>query len=114
MKKLIALLLALMLALALAVPASAAGEDIGIIGGTDGLTYILVGEDQGTAPDTIFGTAENIDWDAIMKEMAERRTREIIGFPTFLLRIVSLPTIEWHVESGDDLMVFFVEVVLPG
>ena len=72
MKKLIALLLALMLALALAVPASAAGEDIGIIGGTDGLTYILVGEDQGTAPDTIFGTAENIDWDAIMKEMAER------------------------------------------
>ena len=32
MKKLIALLLALMLALALAVPASAAGEDIGIIG----------------------------------------------------------------------------------
>lgn len=72
MKKLIALLLALMLALALAVPASAAGEDIGIIGGADGLTYILVGEDQGTAPDTIFGTAENIDWDAIMKEMAER------------------------------------------
>lgn len=51
---------------------------------------------------------------AIAKEMAERRTREIIGFPTFLLRIVSLPTIEWHVESGDDLMVFFVEVVLPG
>ena len=72
MKKLIALLLALMLALALVVPASAAGEDIGIIGGADGLTYILVGEDQGTAPDTIFGTAENIDWDAIMKEMAER------------------------------------------
>ena len=72
MKKLIALLLALTLALALAVPASAAGEDIGIIGGADGLTYILVGEDQGTAPDTIFGTAENIDWDAIMKEMAER------------------------------------------
>lgn len=72
MKKLIALLLALMLALALAVPASAAGEDIGIIGGADGPTYILVGEDQGTAPDTIFGTAENIDWDAIMKEMAER------------------------------------------
>ena len=72
MKKLIALLLALMLALALAVPASAAGEDIGIIGGAEGLTYILVGEDQGTAPDTIFGTAENIDWDAIMKEMAER------------------------------------------
>lgn len=79
MKKLIALLLALMLALALAVPASADeygyaadGGDIGIIGGADGLTYILVGEDQGTAPDTIFGTAENIDWDAIMKEMAER------------------------------------------
>lgn len=42
MKKLIALLLALMLALALAVPASAAGEDIGIIGGADGPTYILV------------------------------------------------------------------------
>ena len=79
MKKLIALLLALMLALALAVPVSADeygyaadGGDIGIIGGADGLTYILVGEDQGTAPDTIFGTAENIDWDAIMKEMAER------------------------------------------
>lgn len=79
MKKLIALLLALMLALALAVPASADeygyaadGGDIGIIGGADGLIYILVGEDQGTAPDTIFGTAENIDWDAIMKEMAER------------------------------------------
>jgi len=51
MKKLIALLLALTLALALAVPASAADEDIGIIGGTDGLTYILVGEDQGTAAD---------------------------------------------------------------
>ena len=51
---------------------------------------------------------------AIAKEMAERRTCEIIGFPTFLLRIVSLPTIEWHVESGDDIMVFFVEVVLPG
>lgn len=79
MKKLIALLLALMLALALAVPASADeygyaadGGDIGIIGGADGLTYILVGEDQGTAPDTIFGTAENIDWAAFMKEMAER------------------------------------------
>ena len=79
MKKLIALLLALMLVLALAVPASADeygyaadGGDIGIIGGADGLIYILVGEDQGTAPDTIFGTAENIDWDAIMKEMAER------------------------------------------
>ena len=63
MKKLIALLLALMLALALAVPVSADeygyaadGGDIGIIGGADGLTYILVGEDQGTAPDTIFGT----------------------------------------------------------
>ena len=38
MKKLIALLLALMLALALAVPASAAGEDIRIIGGADGPT----------------------------------------------------------------------------
>ena len=79
MKKLIALLLALMLALALAVPASADeygyaadGGDIGIIGGADGLTYILVGEDQGTAPDMIFGTAENIDWAAFMKEMAER------------------------------------------
>ena len=46
MKKLIALLLALMLALALAVPASAAGEDIGIIGGADGPTYILVREDS--------------------------------------------------------------------
>ena len=42
MKKLIALLLALMLALALAVPASAAGEDIGIIGGADGPTAIFV------------------------------------------------------------------------
>ena len=79
MKKLIALLLALTLALALAVPASADeygyaadGGDLGIIGGADGLTYILVGEDQGTAPDTIFGTAENIDWAAFMKEMAER------------------------------------------
>lgn len=79
MKRFLSLLLALTLALALAVPASADeygyaadGGDIGIIGGADGLTYILVGEDQGTAPDTIFGTAENIDWDAIMKEMAER------------------------------------------
>ncbi len=78
MKKLISLLLALTLALALAVPASADeygyaadGGDIGIIGGADGLIYILVGEDQGTAPDTIFGTAENIDWAAFMKEMAE-------------------------------------------
>ena len=49
MKKLIALLLALMLALALAVPASAAGEDIGIIGGADGPTYILVSADPKAA-----------------------------------------------------------------
>ena len=49
MKKLIALLLALMLALALAVPASAAGEDIGIIGGADGPTYILVSADPKSA-----------------------------------------------------------------
>ena len=49
MKKLIALLLALTLALALAVPASAAGEDIGIIGGADGPTYILVSADPKAA-----------------------------------------------------------------
>ena len=49
MKKLITLLLALMLALALAVPASAAGEDIGIIGGADGPTYILVSADPKAA-----------------------------------------------------------------
>ena len=49
MKKLIALLLALMLALALVVPASAAGEDIGIIGGADGPTYILVSADPKAA-----------------------------------------------------------------
>ena len=49
MKKLIALLLALALALALAVPASAAGEDIGIIGGADGPTYILVSADPKAA-----------------------------------------------------------------
>ena len=49
MKKLIALLLALMLALALAVPASAAGEDVGIIGGADGPTYILVSADPKAA-----------------------------------------------------------------
>ena len=49
MKKLIALLLALMLALALAVPASAAGEDIGVLGGADGPTYILVSADPKAA-----------------------------------------------------------------
>ena len=49
MKKLIDLLLALTLALALAVPASAADEDIGIIGGADGPTYILVSADPKAA-----------------------------------------------------------------
>ena len=56
MKKLIALLLALMLALALAVPVSADeygyaadGGDIGIIGGADGPTYILVSADPKAA-----------------------------------------------------------------
>ena len=49
MKRVLSLLLALTLALALAVPASAAGEDIGIIGGADGPTYILVSADLKTA-----------------------------------------------------------------
>ena len=42
MKRVLSLLLALTLALALAVPASAAGEDIGIIGGADGPTEIYL------------------------------------------------------------------------
>ena len=49
MKRVLSLLLALTLALALAVPASAAGEDIGIIGGADGPTYILVSADPKSA-----------------------------------------------------------------
>ena len=49
MKRVLSLLLALTLALALAVPASAAGEDIGIIGGADGPTYILVSADPKAA-----------------------------------------------------------------
>ncbi len=49
MKRFLSLLLALTLALALAVPASAAGEDIGIIGGADGPTYILVSADPKAA-----------------------------------------------------------------
>lgn len=49
MKQVLSLLLALALALALAVPASAAGEDIGIIGGADGPTYILVNADPKAA-----------------------------------------------------------------
>lgn len=49
MKRVLSLLLALALALALAVPASAAGEDIGIIGGADGPTYILVSADPKSA-----------------------------------------------------------------
>ena len=49
MKQVLSLLLALALALALAVPASAAGEDIGIIGGADGPTYILVSADPKAA-----------------------------------------------------------------
>lgn len=48
MKRALSLLLALTLALALAVPASA-DEDIGIIGGADGPTYILVSADPKTA-----------------------------------------------------------------
>ena len=42
MKRVLSLLLTLALALALAVPASAAGEDIGIIGGADGPTTVVV------------------------------------------------------------------------
>ncbi len=49
MKQVLSLLLALALELALAVPASAAGEDIGIIGGADGPTYILVSADPKAA-----------------------------------------------------------------
>lgn len=49
MKRVLSLLLALALTLALAVPASAAGEDIGIIGGADGPTYILVSADPKAA-----------------------------------------------------------------
>ena len=49
MKQVLSLLLALALALALAVPVSAAGEDIGIIGGADGPTYILVSADPKAA-----------------------------------------------------------------
>ena len=49
MKRVLSLLLALTLALALAVPTSAAGEDIGIIGGADGPTYILVSADPKAA-----------------------------------------------------------------
>ena len=49
MKRVLSLLLTLALALALAVPASAAGEDIGIIGGADGPTYILVSADPKAA-----------------------------------------------------------------
>ena len=49
MKQVLSLLLALALELALAVPASAAGEDIGIIGGADGPTYILVNADPKAA-----------------------------------------------------------------
>ena len=49
MKRVLSLLLALTLALALAVPASAAGEDIGIIGGADGPTYIFVSADPKAA-----------------------------------------------------------------
>ena len=49
MKQVLSLLLTLALALALAVPASAAGEDIGIIGGADGPTYILVSADPKAA-----------------------------------------------------------------
>ena len=49
MKRVLSLMLALALALALAVPASAAGEDIGIIGGADGPTYILVSADPKAA-----------------------------------------------------------------
>lgn len=45
MKRILSLMLALVMALALAVPASADGEDIGIIGGADGPTYILVSAD---------------------------------------------------------------------
>ena len=48
MKRALSLLLALTLALALAVPASA-DEDIGIIGGADGPTYILVSADPKAA-----------------------------------------------------------------
>ena len=49
MKRVLSLLLTLALALALAVPASAAGEDIGIIGGADGPTYIFVSADPKAA-----------------------------------------------------------------
>ncbi len=49
MKRVLSLLLTLVLALALAVPASAAGEDIGIIGGADGPTYIFVSADPKAA-----------------------------------------------------------------
>lgn len=66
MKKLIALLLALMLALALAVPASAAGEDIGIIGGADGPTYILVSADPKAAA-------------TVSKEQREQNTKALGG-----------------------------------
>lgn len=66
MKKLIALLLALMLALALAVPASAAGEDIGIIGGADGPTYILVSADPKAAA-------------TVSKEQREQNIKELGG-----------------------------------
>ncbi len=64
MKKLIAFLLALMLALALAVPASAAGEDIGIIGGADGPTYILVSADPEGCRDGFRNSASRTSWPA--------------------------------------------------
>ena len=42
MKQFLSLMLALVMALALAVPASADGEDIGVIGGADGPAFILI------------------------------------------------------------------------
>ena len=93
MKKLIALLLALMLALALAVPASAAGEDIGIIGGADGPTYILVsadpkaaaaGEDIGIiggadGPTYILVSADPKAAATVSKEQREQNTKALGG-----------------------------------